>query len=926
MANTKVTQHVIANNAIQEAMITNAAVTPDKLHGTLDLSSKSITLPSAAVATTQSASDNSTKLATTAYVTTAVSNLVDSAPSSLDTLNELAAALNDDASFSTTVTTSIASKLPLAGGTMTGNIAHAGDFTLDVGGDIILDADTDGRVFFFDGGTEYGNVGKSSNNLILKSAISDGDILFQGNDGGSTITALTLDMSAAGFATFNDGGSFGGTGALKVPVGTTAQRPSAATGQIRWNSTDGALEVYNGSSWTAVGTSGSNKVLDTFTGDGSTTAFTLSVTPANEDALMVFIDGVYQEKGDYSLSNAVITLDTAPASGEKIAVHTTTASVHDGTSALTQQFTGDGSTTAFTLSQDPNGENNTQVFVNGVYQPKTTYSVSGTTLTFASAPANSAVIEVIMFTVTTLGNTDTVTEGVSNLYHTSARAISAISAGNLTGLTVDTNVLKVDATNNRVGIGTTSPNSELDVFASSTPAVRVADSSGFNVRLEAFGSNTAGLVCAGSSTNMTFQTNETERMRLDTSGNLLLGATSTNFGAFSNSTSPQLLVAGTMPQVALHETDTDKDGYIGIAGSTMFIQTADAIPIRFGTSDVERLRIDSSGNIGFNTSDATVGSTNSSQASTATPKRIVFNNDYSNGYTDASLKMYLFNSGNTRQGFTSGPAYDLQYHSSGSASGRHAFYVANTEIARITADGVGIGETSPAKLGLTGSSVGKVLHMGGDDCQVRLSNSIVHHDNSGNTQLTIRNNYGATSASATMRLEAGSIYFSTGTSFTERLRINHLGRQVYNASATANAHGNFVGEVGSGYKALAFERTVGGGEVGSIVANTGSTSYYTTSDYRLKENVNYTWDATERLKQLKPARFNYIADDSNTLVDGFLAHEVSSIVPEAILGEKDAVDGDGNPEYQGIDQSKLVPLLVKTIQELEARITALESE
>ena len=83
MANTKVTQHVIANNAIQEAMISNAAVTPDKLHGTLDLSSKSITLPSAAVATTQSQSDGSTKIATTAYVDTAVSNLVDSSPSSL---------------------------------------------------------------------------------------------------------------------------------------------------------------------------------------------------------------------------------------------------------------------------------------------------------------------------------------------------------------------------------------------------------------------------------------------------------------------------------------------------------------------------------------------------------------------------------------------------------------------------------------------------------------------------------------------------------------------------------------------------------------------------------------------------------------------------------------------------------------------------
>ena len=137
----------------------------------------------------------------------------------------------------------------------------------------------------------------------------------------------------------------------------------------------------------------------------------------------------------------------------------------------------------------------------------------------------------------------------------------------------------------------------------------------------------------------------------------------------------------------------------------------------------------------------------------------------------------------------------------------------------------------------------------------------------------------------------------------------------------------------------------GNGTVGSIQTNSSSTSYNTSSDYRLKENVDYTWDATTRLKQLKPARFNFIADDTNTLVDGFLAHEVSSIVPEAISGEKDAMQpavlytaNDDIPEgkevgdvkfaetiaSQSIDQSKLVPLLVKTIQELEARITALE--
>ena len=114
-------------------------------------------------------------------------------------------------------------------------------------------------------------------------------------------------------------------------------------------------------------------------------------------------------------------------------------------------------------------------------------------------------------------------------------------------------------------------------------------------------------------------------------------------------------------------------------------------------------------------------------------------------------------------------------------------------------------------------------------------------------------------------------------------------------------------------------------EVGTIKANVSATAFNTSSDYRLKENVNYNFDATSRLKQLKPCRFNFKIDADNT-VDGFLAHEVSSIVPEAISGEKDATNEDGSIKPQGIDQSKLVPLLVKTVQELEARIATLESK
>lgn len=111
--------------------------------------------------------------------------------------------------------------------------------------------------------------------------------------------------------------------------------------------------------------------------------------------------------------------------------------------------------------------------------------------------------------------------------------------------------------------------------------------------------------------------------------------------------------------------------------------------------------------------------------------------------------------------------------------------------------------------------------------------------------------------------------------------------------------------------------------VGRIDLSATATSYVTSSDYRLKENVIPVADGITRLQQLKPSRFNFIADPGRT-VDGFLAHEVQAVVPEAISGAKDEVDADGKPVYQGIDQSKLVPLLTAALQEAVVRIEALE--
>ena len=196
----------------------------------------------------------------------------------------------------------------------------------------------------------------------------------------------------------------------------------------------------------------------------------------------------------------------------------------------------------------------------------------------------------------------------------------------------------------------------------------------------------------------------------------------------------------------------------------------------------------------------------------------------------------------------------------------------------------------------------------------------------------------------------------------ERMRIDSSGRLLVNRTSAANSGlieldyapitardkgivlNNSNGTTGGQACNFLFSGTT----VGNISTTASSTSYNTSSDYRLKENVVADWDATTRLKQLNPVRFNFIAD-ADTTVDGFLAHEVQDVVPEAVTGTKDAMqneeyevtpavlDDDGNivtdavmgtrsvPEYQGIDQSKLVPLLVKTIQELEARIASLEA-
>jgi|SaaInlStandDraft_5_1057022.scaffolds.fasta_scaffold09508_5 hypothetical protein len=223
---------------------------------------------------------------------------------------------------------------------------------------------------------------------------------------------------------------------------------------------------------------------------------------------------------------------------------------------------------------------------------------------------------------------------------------------------------------------------------------------------------------------------------------------------------------------------------------------------------------------------------------------------------------------------------------------------------------------------------------------------------------------GATDRMVTLSAEYNDSIMAFRTNSVDRLKIMSAGDVVIGAAYSPTAaNGNFQRFTGTGgisqfgvtgtnnLQQIQFFN--GNGGVGGIWTNGSATSYNTSSDYRLKENVDYDWDATTRLKQLKPARFNFIADADKT-VDGFIAHEAATVVPECVTGTKDAMrdeeyevtpavmDGEtvvteavmgtrSVPDYQGIDQSKLVPLLVASLQEavakieaLEARVTALE--
>jgi hypothetical protein len=235
-----------------------------------------------------------------------------------------------------------------------------------------------------------------------------------------------------------------------------------------------------------------------------------------------------------------------------------------------------------------------------------------------------------------------------------------------------------------------------------------------------------------------------------------------------------------------------------------------------------------------------------------------------------------------------------------------------------------------------GTSPNKRLTVYSDDGYIQMLNAST---GTGNTDGSFIGVEGGTTALRIVNQENDVISFHTNGLANERMRIDSSGYLLINQ--TSNVTSSYL-QIKGAQPAISCESTSTGsvsqvlfrnpnGQVGSIGTSGTSTSYNTSSDYRLKENIAPMTGALAKVAALNPVTYTWKVD--GFAGQGFIAHELQAVVPDCVTGEKDAVDAEGKPEYQGVDTSFLVATLTAAIKEQQAiieqlttRIAALEAK
>jgi len=667
--------------------------------------------------------------------------------------------------------------------------------------------------------------------------------------------------------------------------------------------------------------------VDTFTGDDSTTAFTLSQAPSSEDNLIVFIEGVYQNPGDFTLSGTTLTLDTAPLVGRKIVAYHVSGAV-SGNNLNHDQFTYSSSNSpAFTLSIAPIHENNTQVFIDGVYQQKDSYSVSGSTLTLDASPANGATVEVMTFTQTDVNT-------IPASFVAGLTEVSAVGADHL---------LVYDATDNALKKALAS---DLIETVGATPTFTTA-----NITNTTTGDSLLFTTTEDSSTAapvITLKRNSSSPADADYLGQLKFKG--------ENDADQEVVYAKITAKID-DASDGTEDGLLEFANIKAGSQTITArlksdklqllnstglevAGLTYPTSDGsngQALVTDGSGNLSFST--VSGGVTGISSSASGTTISIASNNTVGINETSPFSRLHV-----VETGWSSGAPYGTVATIEGNnVNDNNWGHLIVTDTTTSSGNGgsirFAIGDTSALNpfSGIQGVSEG--ASWGGLGFYTRPSGG---------------------TATERMRINSDGVALINRTSpawSSSKLEVDSNARigNIYLQGDSSNSK-IFAGNAEIRLSSLEFR---GGGsgldfDVTLIKTGVGFTNMFkvdspsgdtftndgtisSLSDERIKTDINDLTDGLDIVKQLRPVTFKYndttedeegkkelgTADD--TVRYGFIAQEVEEVAPHYVETSTRKINNAEVDDFKSMSTTRMIPMLFKAIQELSAKNDALEA-
>ena len=909
---------------------------------TISATSGVVTLANGTIATTQSDGDNSTKVATTAYVDTAIG--------SHDTLAEI-----------------------LAGGNTTGGtdiaVSANDDITFTSSSKAIFGPSTDLQIYS-DSSNNY--IDSTSNELRIRSndlrllnygtakyitADNGADVsLYHNNSKKFETTSTGAKVTGSNFNVFAASGAtkleFGQTnGNWKIEAGNSGNN-TLIIGSVSNATNNITLDTTNGGSATFSGQIASKEVSIKQSDDSGFDAGLIIERSANTQKLVIGMDGgavnfnspdglTYKFRNNGTEKASIDGSGNATFSGSIIA--------NDTSKIEKAQVTTQFDTSSF-LRLHPSATTNSGGYTNMIFGTDTANNFGvaiggkreGTdgTPSFSMRMLNDSITGTEVLNISNSGTAtfsgDVTINKASN--PTKLQIGSSLTDdpfivfqtdGNTMSMGIDRSdsnkfVISDNATlgtNNRVTIDTSgnatfagelTANGDLIQVSGAHPELKLNDSDDSNYSLVSYSDGDLLISTnhgneAGAADTIRFLNNGgTERMRIDSSGNVLVGKTSSTGVAtanieVSNSSSASVQIEG-----GTHEW------------SMLVSSSADAL--RFYQDSTERMRIDSSGNVGINeTAPGTLLALGGAKnTSIITLKSTTNDSSWSSGDVIGGINFHSEDGSGAGAGIkgsisyiatsSSGGSTALSFKTSDSSSN-------NVERMSINNTGVGIGESSPN---------GKLHIKDGLTCSIDIENT----SNTGTGEITFNDPDADDRGVLSYSHNLDAMIFKTAAS--ERMRILSDGDVILGGtSLQAQGALSVSPNHDDGACAVFFNRAStsntsdvirfqnDGSTVGSINHNNTSTTYATSSDYRLKEDLQ-DFNGLDKVFKIKMYDFKWKADGSRGY--GVMAHELKEVLPQAVSGEKDA------EEMQQVDYSKIVPILVKSIQELKKEIEILKSK